>query len=138
MFYIDTAKCTGCGDCVQICPQMAIILKDNKAHIDQNLCTECGSCLEMCVVGAICEVRAPAVVRESTPVRVRPSYPLASKKQVAILAALTSLAPLAIDALSVLTKKWLLSSGERSNRSVTRLRRGTGRHQRWRGRMRSR
>ncbi|MCX5899348.1 MAG: 4Fe-4S binding protein [Proteobacteria bacterium] len=30
----DNAKCTGCGNCVEVCPVEAIALKDDKAVID--------------------------------------------------------------------------------------------------------
>jgi uncharacterized Fe-S center protein len=45
---IDEEKCTGCGVCVQWCPQDAISLEDEIARIDQELCIGCGECLAMC------------------------------------------------------------------------------------------
>ncbi len=41
---IDIEKCTGCGQCVMLCPVQAIKLIDNKAHIDKDLCVECSIC----------------------------------------------------------------------------------------------
>jgi len=49
---IDYEKCTGCGGCVNICPQIAIYFINNKAFIDQYLCTECRTCVTACGVGA--------------------------------------------------------------------------------------
>ncbi|MGD9116380.1 MAG: 4Fe-4S binding protein [Dehalococcoidia bacterium] len=58
MFYIESDKCTGCGVCVNICPQKAITLKDDIAVIDQMLCGKCGDCARACPSGAI-KSRAP-------------------------------------------------------------------------------
>lgn len=56
MFHIDSARCTGCGTCVELCPQAAISLIGDKAVIGQGVCIECGICLEACPVGAIYEL----------------------------------------------------------------------------------
>ena len=50
---VDVEKCTGCNDCVQLCPLEAIQLKDNVAVIDEDTCTECGLCVYECPNGAI-------------------------------------------------------------------------------------
>jgi len=50
---VDTAKCTGCGDCVEVCPLEAISLNDGKAVIDKDTCTECGLCVDECPNDAI-------------------------------------------------------------------------------------
>lgn len=56
MFRIDSAKCTGCGTCLDVCPQGAISLRGDKAEIDRRLCVECGMCLDVCAAGAVYEV----------------------------------------------------------------------------------
>jgi len=56
VFHIDSARCTGCGTCVELCPQAAISLIGDKAVIGQGVCIECGICLEACPVGAIYEL----------------------------------------------------------------------------------
>lgn len=42
---IDVAKCTGCGDCVEMCPTSAVELVSGKVAIvrpqDCNYCTDC-------------------------------------------------------------------------------------------------
>jgi Fe-S-cluster-containing hydrogenase component 2 len=49
---VDTAKCTGCGDCVEICPTEAIELKDGKSSINDD-CADCGTCVDECPESAI-------------------------------------------------------------------------------------
>ena len=55
MFYVDAARCNGCGTCLDACPQEAISLEGNRADINHSLCIECGICLELCPRGAIYE-----------------------------------------------------------------------------------
>ena len=50
---IDKEKCTGCGTCVETCPNEAIELKDNIADVDPEKCVECGVCVDNCPAGAI-------------------------------------------------------------------------------------
>lgn len=53
MFRVDDAICTGCGDCVDVCPAGAISLVHGKAQIDAAACIDCGSCADACPRGAI-------------------------------------------------------------------------------------
>jgi pyruvate formate lyase activating enzyme len=47
---IDTAKCTGCGRCVEKCPQGAITISmEGKAVVDREKCTVCGKCVDACL-----------------------------------------------------------------------------------------
>jgi len=46
-------SCTGCGQCVKICPVNAIIMADKKSFIDQVVCVGCGECLCACKFNAI-------------------------------------------------------------------------------------
>lgn len=51
---IDKEKCTGCGECVDICPAEVLELADEKsevANIDE--CLGCESCVETCPESAI-------------------------------------------------------------------------------------
>jgi Fe-S-cluster-containing hydrogenase component 2 len=72
--YVDAKRCTGCGDCVGICPTDAISLPNGKAVIEESLCTACEACLEVCPQDAILAVEAvePAVSRQIEP---RPPHP---------------------------------------------------------------
>jgi len=51
---IDDELCTGCGDCVAVCPAEALALRDERATIvHPEDCWYCGDCEDMCPVGAI-------------------------------------------------------------------------------------
>ena len=51
---VDPETCTGCGECVQPCPQAAITLDaDTKAVINQEYCVGCGICKMHCEPDAI-------------------------------------------------------------------------------------
>ena len=53
-FNIDEEKCTGCGVCIKVCPQMAISGEKKKPHtIDQERCIACGLCRDSCKFDAI-------------------------------------------------------------------------------------
>jgi heterodisulfide reductase subunit A len=60
---VDAARCNGCGDCVRVCPFMAVELRQGDkekgrqadsrlATIDPWLCTGCGNCVSVCPVKA--------------------------------------------------------------------------------------
>ncbi len=49
---VDPDKCTGCGDCVEVCPSDCIELND-KAKVIEEDCIDCGACEGECPVGAI-------------------------------------------------------------------------------------
>lgn len=57
MFYSGFKKCTsgclGLGDCIKVCPQGAISLKDGIAVIDEGKCVGCGLCVRECPNGLI-------------------------------------------------------------------------------------
>ena len=43
-----TFACLGYGDCAEVCPQNAILIRDGLAHIDAHACIGCGKCAETC------------------------------------------------------------------------------------------
>ncbi len=55
---IDVTRCNGCGDCVRVCPFMAVTLgrqgdqEIRLAIIDPLVCTGCGNCVSVCPVKA--------------------------------------------------------------------------------------
>lgn len=50
---VNLDTCTGCGDCVGVCPVDAIQMEDGKAIIDPEACIDCGVCDPECPVNAI-------------------------------------------------------------------------------------
>ncbi|MBP1599647.1 MAG: 4Fe-4S ferredoxin iron-sulfur binding domain protein [Acidobacteria bacterium] len=49
----DSARCSGCGICVDHCPVFAISMVGQSARIDITLCIGCGQCELQCTQGAI-------------------------------------------------------------------------------------
>jgi ferredoxin len=50
--YTDEESCTGCGDCVEICPVDALTLEDGLSRVDEDWCIGCGVCVLQCDTGA--------------------------------------------------------------------------------------
>jgi NAD-dependent dihydropyrimidine dehydrogenase PreA subunit len=51
---VDTEKCVGDGNCVDVCPVGVFELRDNKAVVvNGDECLGCESCIEVCETGAI-------------------------------------------------------------------------------------
>lgn len=50
---INTNQCTGCGQCIPVCPYKTIGLHQNKAHVSGDQCFECGHCVAACPQEAI-------------------------------------------------------------------------------------
>ena len=50
---IDPEKCTGCKECVEVCPTQAISIENDKAVINKDICEECGECAHTCPEKAI-------------------------------------------------------------------------------------
>ena len=48
-------KCTGAGECIEVCPVNAISGNPNKKQIkiDSEKCVKCGACIESCPSKAI-------------------------------------------------------------------------------------
>jgi ferredoxin len=51
---INKEKCTGCGQCIEVCPQSVLAMNERKAEIlDRDRCIECGACQRNCAFDAI-------------------------------------------------------------------------------------
>lgn len=50
---VNKDECTGCGACVDACPESAIAMDGDIAVVDLATCTECGLCVDACPVDAI-------------------------------------------------------------------------------------
>jgi ferredoxin len=66
---VNAEQCTGCGACVEICPNEAMQLRDGLIVLDQAICSQCQVCIDVCPVGAITVVELPVVVMEPTGVQ---------------------------------------------------------------------
>lgn len=55
---VDSIKCIGCADCLPVCPQSAIKVRNKKATINER-CSDCGACLRVCTNDAICAEYIP-------------------------------------------------------------------------------
>jgi len=160
MISIDETRCTGCGVCLDLCPQEAIVLEAGRAEIRQDLCSGCGICVSACPQGAIQEadlipatrlparperklvVKVPPIWSERVPARTRPlavvrPSPSALERRQAVAAAAGAVGPVALDVLAWLASRWF-----RRGRSLERAAGrqdlaapgpGRGRRRRWRG-----
>jgi len=72
---VDLFKCTGCGECVKVCPVDAIIVEENSAGDkkkrfavrDAEVCLGCGLCSKTCKSGgAIMQPRAQRIIAPET------------------------------------------------------------------------
>jgi len=50
---VDVDKCTGCGACVDVCPNDALVLEGDKIKVDEPNCIDCGVCVDECPVDAL-------------------------------------------------------------------------------------
>lgn len=50
---VNKETCTGCGDCLEMCPVEAITLVEEKATVSEDLCADCGACTDACTTSSI-------------------------------------------------------------------------------------
>ena len=51
---LDRNKCTGCGNCTEVCPHSVFSISNGKAEItDIDLCMECSACQNNCPFNAL-------------------------------------------------------------------------------------
>jgi Fe-S-cluster-containing hydrogenase component 2 len=100
-----------------VCPAEAIALADGKARVDEELCTGCGACVNACPEGAIQPVvqgeLVPAPVGARLPRPYRPS-PLAETAGAAVVVTGAGGGPLADAALrgdETICGKWNAPGG---------------------------
>ena len=107
--WVDVARCTGCGACIELCPVGAIVLLDGKVHVDERTCTACGACVDVCAEGAI----QPVVQGELVPIPERPAPavyrpgPLAETAGTAVAIAGVGLLANAASTLARAVGRWL-------------------------------
>ena len=51
---INTGECTGCGSCVDECPNGVLAMDGDTAKVaNEGECIDCGICIDACPSGAI-------------------------------------------------------------------------------------
>ena len=50
---VNHTRCSGCTECLKVCPSTAVTMIGEKAYIDPTECIECGKCVEVCRWNAI-------------------------------------------------------------------------------------
>ncbi len=53
---VDKSSCTGCGQCVKVCPDGVLTLQDGKSKAGEGMfvgCIACGHCVAACPTGSI-------------------------------------------------------------------------------------
>jgi ferredoxin len=51
---INAEECSGCGICIDVCPNEVLDLVDDIAQpINESSCDGCGTCAEECPMGAV-------------------------------------------------------------------------------------
>lgn len=50
---INIRTCTGCENCVAICPTGALYMENGKAAVTAGACIECGACITDCPAESI-------------------------------------------------------------------------------------
>lgn len=51
---IEIKKCTGCGDCVDVCIRHLLKIENRRVNIiNETLCNQCGDCERACAYYAI-------------------------------------------------------------------------------------
>jgi Fe-S-cluster-containing hydrogenase component 2 len=107
--WVDVARCTGCGACVEACPVGAIALVGGKARVDEETCTGCQACVNLCPEEAIQPVvQGELVVAPERPApAIRQPSPLAETAGAAVAVAGAGLLTRAAGALARAVGRWL-------------------------------
>jgi len=109
LVWVDGARCTGCGLCVESCPVGALALVDGIARVDEEACTGCGACIDVCPEGAIEPVVQGEIVlapERPVPAVYRPG-PLVQAAGAALTVAGVGLLTRAARALVRAVSRWL-------------------------------
>ncbi|HEO71663.1 MAG TPA: 4Fe-4S dicluster domain-containing protein [Candidatus Hydrogenedentes bacterium] len=149
--WLDEARCTGCGACIEVCPTGALTLVEGKAYLDDALCRACEACIPICPTGAL----QPVLEIEAVPLAPRvpeyapPFYPATqstpTSPRASLLATVVAVgtqlavqaAPIVLNVLEQwLTRRQRLALPRRSNPAQSVISAVIGRQarHRWRGR----
>jgi ferredoxin len=53
LLIVDECLCDGCGTCIAVCPEDAILMPGDLIEIDSDKCDLCMNCLVICPVKAL-------------------------------------------------------------------------------------
>lgn len=116
--WVDATRCTGCGACVEVCPNGAITLTDGLAYIDDETCVDCGTCIGGCPEGAIqLVVQGELVsVQERRPPAIQQPSPLAETVGAAVVTVGAGLLMRGAGALTRALVRWITADTPREIR----------------------
>ncbi len=121
--WVDAERCTGCAECVEICPPEAISMLAGKIHVDEETCTGCQACVDACPEGAIRPLlHGEIVALEEQPAPAQwCSSPLAESGGVAVAVASVGLLARVASFLVQMARYWLAgrSTGARQSLGTT-------------------
>ena len=46
--FFDRSRCSGCGECLRVCPEGAGSLSNGRVRLDREICRGCGKCIDVC------------------------------------------------------------------------------------------
>ncbi len=107
--WVDPARCTGCGLCVEVCPTGAMTMVGGQAQVDREACVGCGACVDECPVDAIHPVIQGELIptpEPPVPTAYRPG-PLTETAGMAVAAASMGLLAKTAGALVRAVGRWL-------------------------------
>jgi hypothetical protein len=58
---VDKSKCTGCKECISVCPVSAIEMRQEKATIIADKCIDCATCVDYCKPAAFASKTFPTI-----------------------------------------------------------------------------
>ena len=135
--WVDAARCTGCGACLDACRPQAIALINGKAQVNAALCTGCEACIKVCPEGALVPTLEGEIVIPEAPSRTmleqaaaarRPAplaKPAAQSVAAVAVAAGTGLLLRGLRALAEAAGRWLLQAPGSTGTSTNRISRNS-------------
>ena len=50
---VDQENCSGCEDCVSVCPTSSVEMQEGKAFVKPDECIDCNACVDACTHNAM-------------------------------------------------------------------------------------
>ena len=92
---VDPKQCTGCGDCISVCPVSAILILEGIAVIDHSTCNLCQICIKACPSKAISAIdlavsTVPLEPQPNSAMEIVEAEPVFSQTRYSIISALAN------------------------------------------------